>query len=270
MNNLQLAKLKQEELYILKYIDSFCAKNKLDYFLIGGTLLGAIRHNGFIPWDDDIDIAMPRKDFQKLLKNFKDTSEFEIDSYYSNKQYWLPFIKIRKKGTKYIEDIQAKYTGSNGIWIDIFPLDDGMPNEYKRFKKAAFLRKLISYKSGIRNKKTATYKKIILTIICPLLSKKWLIKKQFKIMSTGSGDYYLNIGSQYGCKRQTHLKEKFYPIKKAKFEDSYFNIPNDPDYVLTNIYGKNYMQLPPIEKRTTHNPIYAKFSDGEEFMVDKK
>ena len=97
MNKQYMEKLRKTQLEILDYIVEICDKYNLQYSLIGGTLLGAIRHNGYIPWDDDIDICMPRKDYEIFISKFQDNSKFVLDDYSTNSNYWLPFIKIRNK-----------------------------------------------------------------------------------------------------------------------------------------------------------------------------
>ena len=107
-----LQKLKEEQLKVLDYIVKVCEENSLEYFLIGGTLLGAVRHRGYIPWDDDLDLAMPRKDYEKFIKIFlnQDNGKYILDTNNHSKYYWLPFLKVRNKNTIYQENLQ-KTTG---------------------------------------------------------------------------------------------------------------------------------------------------------------
>ena len=97
-NNNYLIKLKKEEIKILDYFVQICEKYNLNYVLVGGTLLGAVRHKGYIPWDDDLDVAMPRKDYEKFLKSFKETDKYILDCNTITK-YWMPIAKIRNKKT---------------------------------------------------------------------------------------------------------------------------------------------------------------------------
>lgn len=126
MNNEILKKLHMTEISILQEVVRVCEKNQLTYYLIGGTLLGAIRHKGFIPWDDDLDIAMPREDFDKFL----DISKYELREGYwvhfidSDPNYWLPFAKVKKRGTIFDEVNSKNIESDKGIFIDIFPLDN--------------------------------------------------------------------------------------------------------------------------------------------------
>ncbi len=277
MNNQRyLKKLRDTQLEILDYVVTICEKNNLKYSLIGGTLLGAIRHDGYIPWDDDIDICMPRKDYEKFKKIFPRNEKFILDDYSTNKNYWLPFIKIRNIKTCYKENIQEKYSGNSGIWIDIFPLDNGNKKistiEKVQFIFTGIIRTAIAKKSKMVVGNDKRSKKILINIFI-ILPKKLLIKIQHKLMvlnKNEESEYLLNLGSQYGYKKQIHLRKNFFPCKKHLFENRYYYIPKNSDYVLKNIYGNNYMQLPPIEKRVTHNPIEVTFEDGENIKFDKK
>ena len=121
-----LKKLHEVEVEILDEFVRICKKQKLQYFLYYGTLLGAVRHNGFIPWDDDLDVAMPREDYEKFIKMAKEelNDNFYIDNKDTNDEYYLNFTKLRKKNTIFEQDFQVNYDGPKGIWIDIFPIDE--------------------------------------------------------------------------------------------------------------------------------------------------
>lgn len=274
-----LDKLHNEEQNILNEIVRICDKNKLNYVLVGGTLLGAIRHKGFIPWDDDLDIAMPRKDYKKFIEICKkDLNEkYFLDYIGSNKNYWLPFMKIRNRKTIYEEKWQKYYNGEKGIWVDIFPLD------YTNKENSFFLKlqeKLIKKIKGllyIKNLRSINKKedKLLKRLSIKLIKKipnRFLHKLINGIMSFNKKEdskYFVNFGSQYGIRKQTHLKEKYFPAIEVEFEGQKYKAPNDYNYVLTNIYGNDYMQLPPEEKRVTHNPIRIKFEDGQEVIFEE-
>ena len=119
-----LDKLHQVELEILDDFVSVCEKHKLRYFLTGGTMLGAIRHKGFIPWDDDIDIGMPREDYDKFIKIGSEAlgNKYTLDCFELNKKYYLPFAKIKKNNTIFDEGLDDK--NHKGIFIDIIPFEN--------------------------------------------------------------------------------------------------------------------------------------------------
>jgi lipopolysaccharide cholinephosphotransferase len=267
--------LQKNEAEILEYVASICEKHNLEYFLCGGTLLGAVRHKGFIPWDDDIDIAMPRKDYNKLLNVLKaelNEESYMLDVFNTNKYYWLPFIKIRMNCTIYEEQQLQRYLGPKGIWIDIFPLDDGKKeNLIVYFFQSLFVKKAQAILIH-KNFHTTTFKGRIIRFLFFLTPPAFLHFIMDYVMTFNNKEdaiYFVNFGSQYNIKKQTHLKEKYYPAIEVEFEGKMYKAPRDYDYVLTKIYGKNYMQLPPLEKRVTHKPVCIKFKDKEAIYFEK-
>ena len=111
---------------------------------------------------------------------------------------------------------------------------------------------------------------VLMSRVIPMRLFNRIIKRKITSENKKDCPYIINYGSQYGVKRQTHDIKKVFPLKQGVFEGKKYNIPNDTDYVLSNIYGKNYMELPPIEKRKTHNPLKIVFEDGEEVIFDEK
>ena len=270
-----LDKIHQAEINILDEIDRICKKNKLNYFLIGGTLLGAVRHKGFIPWDDDLDIAMPRDDYEKFISIAPEElkNNYYLDDISTNTYYSLIFAKVRERNSIIISETSRE---GEGIWVDIFPFDSTnhfhdyyIKTKWKKVKllKAIYIRKNKNNKMDnhfITNILAYCYKRKNMKQMNDLIKRK--ITKENKKECL----YFINYGSQYGILKQTHLKRKIFPLKKMTFENKKYYVPNDYDYVLTNIYGENYMELPPLEKRITHNPKYIKFSDGEEVSFHEK
>ncbi len=272
-----LRKLQKSELLILKRVDFICQKYNINYFMVGGTLLGAIRHKGFIPWDDDLDIGMLRDDFNKFLRvcNEELGDEFLLDWYSTNPQYWLPFAKIRLKNTIYQEYYMKDSYEPAGIWLDIFPLDNATNAnslwQKFRFSATTTLKFILAKKSGIVMVKNK-FKRFILFMLS-LLPKKIILWLQLKIMTLNKDNnskYVVNLASKYGYKKQIHLRNRYIPVKKIEFEDGEYYAPADCDYVLTKIYGQNYMQLPPKEKRITHNPIRIKLLGEKEIKYGKE
>jgi len=262
-----LLKLQRDTIEILDHVVSICNRNNITYFLYGGTLLGAARHKGFIPWDDDIDISMPRNDYDKMINILKmelNNELYVLDIFNTNKYYWLPFMKVRKKNTIYEEWFQKKYKGYKGIWVDIFPLDDGKtPNP-----KAYALRKLcvskakaiLACRNGYCKNLAWDIARLFFQIIPPFFLH-FIIRTAMTLGNNEKNPFFLNFGSQYKIEKQVHLKEKYYPSLELEFEGKMYKVPHDYDYVLTKVYGSDYMQLPPLEKRTTHNPNCIKFAN---------
>ena len=279
MNTRIKNKLHKELLVILDEFDRVCEKNNLKYFLIGGTLLGSIRHKGFIPWDDDIDVAMPREDYEKfILISKKELKEnFFLDHETTNKNYWSPFAKVKMKNTAYVESNVKKNFENCCMWIDIFPLDytsNSINSKLEKRKNQIKRVYSILYNKNAKSLKdfNSFYKKIGYLLLY-LIPNKLLYKYRNRIMQKENSNecsFYINFGSQYSVKKQTHEIAKVLPLKTNIFEKNNYKVPYDCEYVLTNIYGKNFMELPPKEKRITHNPYYIKFSDGEEVNFDEE
>lgn len=267
MNKDDLNKLHTVEIEILDEIVRICDKYQLTYFLVGGTLLGAVRHGGFIPWDDDLDIGMPRKDYDLFLdyceKELSDS--YLVDNKNTNSDYYLNFTKIRKKNTIFEQDFQINYNGPKGIWVDIFPYDNAKSDNIKDLKKQELIIKkifsIMHYKMGFFvSEKYIKIKKIIGFIFKPIKNKK-LLDYQEKIMRKNNykdSNYIVSLASTYSLDKELLDKKEYIPVRKLKFEGKEYSVPNNYKLILTRVYG-NYMELPPKEKRVTHNPIRLKF-----------
>ncbi len=257
MKKLSNREIKNIELQILLRFDEFCKKNKLRYYLAGGTLLGAIRHKGFIPWDDDIDVCMPRPDFMKLLQIWIDDNEYCIKSYFLN-NIPFPFAKIVNLNTQ----IDRLYGNEDkNIWIDIVPVD-GLPEDIKEVKKiyriCNIYRKLLvlNYaKLGEGKTLLKKYMKYILKPIAVIYGEKRLIDKINKLALKYPYETSKYVGiitwGLYGSGERM-LKSEFEKYAEAEFEGYKFPIYSCWNSYLQNVYG-NYMELPPEEKRKTHD-----------------
>lgn len=261
-----LRKLQMTELEILLKVDEICRKNNIKYFLVGGTLLGAVRHQGFIPWDDDLDIAMPRADYQKFVEISSKAlgSQYHFQCVENDADYWLLFGKVRKNGTVFAESRLKNIQTNKGIFIDVFPLDDGNePNDLLqkiRIKTARKIQYVMYCRRGVIAGAVSSQIKILAKLSRVMSINKWMRLGQ-KIVShkNRNAKYYFNVGSNYNYKKQTILKEKYYPLKELEFEGHRFWVPNDYDFVLKQIFGTNYMELPEKEKRVNHAPEYISF-----------
>ena len=266
-----LKELHKVEVEILDEIVRICEKHSLKYYLIGGTLLGAIRHNGFIPWDDDLDIVMPRADYDK----FCEICKTELDEKYylhnidTDDKYWLIHAKVRKNNTVFDEKNIAHIDCHKGIFVDIFPLDNA-PNmnskeQLRRTRKIKAISTLIYRKSKLNIK--YSFKSKILASCLFFVSVKTLKKYQLKLMTKFNNekcDYYINYGSNYDTVKQTMLKSKYEPSCEVEFEGKRYKTLGEYKYFLERIYGADYMQLPPEEKRATHMPLRISFDTTSE------
>jgi lipopolysaccharide cholinephosphotransferase len=254
-----LDKLHNIELEILDEFVRICNKYNLEYFLVGGSLLGAIRHEGFIPWDDDIDIGMPRKDYEKLIEVCSSdlNEKYYTKSYKTSIAYWPMFAKICKYNTVFLEKDFLASDDSNGIFIDIFPYDNTVPISALQYFQNFLISKVGNMICRKIETKKNVRKNILKNFAVNIFSFKFLQSLQQSIMS------FFNIfkckhvtswGGKYGIPNETYLKTSFYPLIYVGFEGKMHKAPKEWDLYLRNLYGNNYMELPPIEKRTTHDP----------------
>lgn len=244
-----LRKMQLRILDIMVEIDRICRKHNIKYWLDGGTLLGAVRHGGFIPWDDDLDIAMMHDDYVKFIEIApKELPESlllqtpELDS-----SYKVEICKVRDKNSFFVtqhDDFTKDY--SKGLYVDIF---DVVP--YPKVKKS-LLKPLMKWMAKthffFKIKHDITLKNHIATITFPILNIAlqgiWCIlclKPKTKI---GKNKFYNTYGTYYE-------PDAIFPISDISFEGKTLMAPNNPDSVLKSIFG-DYMQIPPKEKRVTH------------------
>ena len=263
MQKLDLKEIKNREIKILIEFDKFCKKNNLKYYLAGGTLLGAIRHKGFIPWDD-IDVCMPRKDYEKMVKNFKaDNKEFIV---VSNLIYNFdgPYAKIIDLKT----NIDCKFAEFDKcLWLDVFPID-GVPENLSKvnqiYKKCDFYRfvfRLVDAKLGEGTTFFRKYAKYLLKPLAKFYGKKRCAEKLEKIAKSNPYETSKYVGAVtwglYGAGERM-LKSEFEKTVEVEFEGHKFSAFSCWDSYSRGLYG-NYMELPPIEKRKTHNmTVYLK------------
>lgn len=268
MNDSDLKKLHEVELEILDEVVKICDKYNLTYFLVGGTLLGAVRHQGFIPWDDDLDVGMPRKDYEKFIKLCsKELNEkYILDNKDTNPKYYLNFIKIRKRDTIFEQDFQENYDGPKGIWLDIFPYDNAKTNTSKKVAIQNKINRSIFAILHYKNKFFLSNRKLwIKKIICILfrpVSNRFLLNLQDKVLKWNENkedyNYFVSSSTTYDYRTELIEKNKYIPTIKLEFEGKLYKVPKEYDYILTRVYG-DYMELPPEEKRITHNPRRLKF-----------
>ena len=260
MNKEEVKTLQQYELAILKNVHAVCVKNNLRYYLIGGTALGAVRHKGFIPWDPDIDIAMPREDYDKFI----DISGNQLDSQYKCvtyrelKNYIPPHAVVYDRNTR-LEQRKKDYFRDElrptGVYIDIMPLDvapsDGK-SQIKHSKKIRLIRKVRSFKifsfGKDRNFVIQTLR-FSLKIVLSMVSMHWLNKKmdaEFRRYGNISRpEYWCSMASHYSYQKQCMPIEIYGTPTLIQFEDDFFYAPEKVDDYLRRIYG-DYMTLPPI------------------------
>lgn len=249
-------------LEIMDEIHDYCTAHQIQYFLLGGTLLGAVRHHGFIPWDDDMDIGLLRKDYEKLLRQFTSKSgNVEILHAGNMKHYIWPSAKAVHKQTRLVE---LGYKKSEiGVYIDIFPLDY-INADYEEARKIVIKanrwKDLLTLKHLRVDKKRSTLKNAIVIVgkLLYLVPDCFLISR---INSFGEQEYkgtekfVCNFTGAWGI-RELASADDFSSAVAGNFEGRSFWLPNGYDDYLHTVYG-DYMTLPPVEKRVTHHSSKA-------------
>lgn len=242
------------QLEMLDEVDRICKKNNIKYFLSGGTLLGAVRHKGFIPWDDDVDLWMTRKNFKRFKKAIKtqlDDKYFPED-YFTKKYYPLSILKIEKKGTRFVEGTFKDIPISNCLYIDIFPLDNIVLPFYKL--QTAILIKLQSIRDFKTRPANASRLKRILYSLIPLSFLPALTEffmRFFNIFPTKRMNQLCHRGRYW----PKFLKSDVEDLIEIEFEGKQYPVPRNYDGILKECYG-DYMKLPPKEKQEPIHNVY--------------
>ncbi len=275
MKQEMLRKLQMTELEILKDFDKICKKYGLTYFLEGGTLLGALRHQGFIPWDDDIDLIMPRKDYQELLKLYRKglLKGYFFQCIETDPNYWNFFGKFRKEGTIFVTEEEKDIDSHQGIFVDIFPIDL-IEKESWRLKLAdqiqPFIRSVLIRRAGMlikdKNKKKEKMWKTISFLLSPFsnsfLQKIGMMAIPDKKKKTGKFYFRPAISKEDAKINRVCPIDKINPKGTLVFEGYEFPVIKDYQWQLEVTYGKNYMQLPPECDRVTHGAWKLELGDN--------
>lgn len=241
-----LEKLWLHELKILDEIDRICKKHNITYFLFWGTLIGAIRHKGFIPWDDDIDLGMPIEDYKKFIKAAKKelSEEFFLQTNKTDKHHAVSFTKVRLNNTVFYSEEEKGSEKHKGIFVDIIPLYRYREDSERSKKKVYFVESLdnaIMVKRTKVDYGSRTLSKLPDGVLCNLRD----------MLADSEGDMFRSWN-------KTFAEKDFFPTVEVEFCAKKYPAPKNYDKVLRQIYG-DYMQLPPEEKRITHNPIRISF-----------
>lgn len=255
-----LKQLHQVEQEILDEIVRICDKNKIPYYLCGGTLLGAVRHKGFIPWDDDIDIAMLREDYNKFreIASKELNEKYVLDCYQTNPNCYFPFLKVRKNNTLLDEELVSHLNFNKGIYVDIFPLERVLKPYSKKLRIEAMLIKniwetiLYKYKI-IKNIQECRHPKLVR--ILSMYRLPTLKKLQMHLLEKQNNPKATTITSLIGAydyRKEFYEEKKLIPGKPILFEGKEYMGFQDVDYYLSRLYG-DYRKLPPEDQRVNHS-----------------
>lgn len=272
MENYDIKRVQSICLDILKEVVRVCEENNITYFLDSGTALGAVRHGGFIPWDDDIDIAMDRENYEKFLEVAPTSlrAGYTLQSPKYDKNCPYPFSKVRKDGTIYMDWNKRNMKMHHGIYIDIFPFDNSPDNEKelaKHFSKCRFWINL--YKLRIVPDRSAkpqlTVKwfvgdavRKLLHIIVKIVPVRLIIRRLESLFNKYNGVETEFITCYVYSRPWLFRKSDLFPVRRIRFEDAHFFCMKNPHSYLSTIYG-DYMQLPPVEHRRGHAPFRVKY-----------
>ncbi len=276
MRPVKSEELKQLQLRILKEIDSFCSKNNIEYFLMYGSLIGAIRHNGIIPWDDDIDICMKRSEYERFVATFPidHSSLFYLREQSVENSFPFYYAKICINGTHAFEPIDNN-SFDVGINIDLFPLDPVPDNYFKKLIQKLYIKmnriKLIPHTIDY-TKSRGVLKNCILSILKVLFRKPACFyinnMRKFLLNQNADSKKITEIMTPYG-KRAIFPEKWFNSSIRHSFENMLLPVPSEYNLILTQLYG-DYMSPPPPEFQSSHHASRAFIDvEYESILFDK-
>lgn len=261
MKKINIVEQKKIMVEILAYFDKVCRQNNINYSLIGGSLIGAIRHQGIIPWDDDIDVILSRDNYLKIIEILEkdDDARFKILTKNNTKDYFFPFPKLVDKRTYVVEHQNLEQISEYGIYIDIFSYNF-MPNSQKERTKA--VKKIKLYNSMMSRKKLNFKKEGIKqnflrfnkNMISKVIGYDSIYKKLEKIYnkySKNKSDYVVSNWPIYDISKEIQKSNSIAEYINVSFENIQVMIFKNYDEILKTTFG-DYMQLPPEDKRKSH------------------
>lgn len=253
---------KEVLLGIMDDIDAFCRKHEITYFLGYGTLIGAVRHKGFIPWDDDIDILMKREDYQRFCSEYPqyEHGNYKLVDLHTNKKWIKPFAKVCDTRTEINPLWLKNSTCRVGVSVDIFPLDEVAGEKEKRelLQKQEKMMMLLDLKVAKAKPSMTMLKfllKRILSVFVAMVPVNWYVTKMEKLATSygGSSPKFMGeVAFPFDKEKEIMPIEFFEGVTELSFEGRNYMAPVNYDAYLRHIFGE-YMQLPPEEDRVGHH-----------------
>ncbi len=257
MKQLDINTVQHRLLSIATVVDELCAKHGIPFYMIAGTMLGAVRHKGFIPWDDDMDFAVPYQYYSVLISILKKElpDEYRCLTYDSSETYRIPWIKVEDVKTKVIDNsLYVEEEKMPGLTIDIFPLVSCRKGEcndiVQKIQRWIRVKRYVYAKSHDKNSRIKNWAKGIVSIAFPI-SPIDICRRVMQLTdSISSGDHYI-IPMDPNYSNRYFPRQWFEPLTKYKFENCCFYGVENFDNYLRELYN-NYMELPPLEKQRIH------------------
>lgn len=247
---------------MLSWFHNFCVQNNLRYYALGGTLLGAVRHQGFIPWDDDVDVGMPRQDYLRLerLLGERMGERYVLETPNSeNTDFFYPASKLYDTQTTLVENTRCRIR--RGLYLDIFPLDGAGGSQEEAMRHFAYIRRrrylLLALTTGIRNNRSLPKNMAVALcrgIPCWKALGKRLLHSIDRLSQSVSFEDCVWVGNMMGnwMERELMPRRVFGSPRKYQFEGLDIFGPEDSETYLSSLYG-NWRELPPEEKRRSHH-----------------
>lgn len=275
-----LLRLQQIELEILRDFDELCTENGLSYFGCGGTAIGAVRHHGMIPWDDDIDVGLLRKDYEKFLRIARQKKwrrKYKVVNAATMENYPLMTTRWCRKGTKFKEDALKNIDGDLGIFLDIYCFDNIPDNEvlmkihgwrswfWGKMLILYWLDEPVLYFGGILGKAvTGTCKVVHKGMRVLHVSPRWLYRHAKRVSGCYNGQETKRANYLHDPRPFISIVEKkdIFPVQRMEFSGQEICEPADVDAYLSRRFG-DYMTMPPEDKRHNHPPYELDLGDGE-------
>ncbi len=259
IKELDIKAIKQIENELLVFFADYCEKHNISFFLSNGTLLGAVKYKGFIPWDDDIDVIVPRRDYDRLNDEFQNTDRFTLFSHERDEKYLFPYIKLCDNNTLKDEKIGA--FGTLGLAIDVFPLD-GFDLSERKVKRIVKKQHLLNVGLMLANTSDTAGKSFLKKVIykaAGFIGPRFFCNRMIRLVSKHQSETPRFSGCFswpiYG-EREIVSSDVFADSQEVCFEGRAYHAPIGFDIYLRSLYG-DYMKDPPVDKQCTHHRFTA-------------